>query len=190
MAHGTFKVLDSDIHIIEPPDLWPRYIDPAFRDRAPHGLTEDAGDLRLALGGHAWGRAAVDADRQPAPSGTQPRPQSGTLAALRGTRMDVQGPARGDGHRGHRRGRGLSLAGSLRPDDSRHGPAPRRGHGARVQRLAPRVLPGEPGALARRRHDLPVRRQRCRGGGAAMRQAARLPGHVPAAERGQRAELA
>ena len=34
MAHRTFKVLDSDIHIIEPPDLWPRYIDPAFRDRA------------------------------------------------------------------------------------------------------------------------------------------------------------
>ena len=30
MAHSKFKVLDSDIHIIEPPDLWPRYIDPAF----------------------------------------------------------------------------------------------------------------------------------------------------------------
>ena len=25
MAHGSFKVLDSDIHIIEPADLWPRY---------------------------------------------------------------------------------------------------------------------------------------------------------------------
>ena len=36
MAHGNLKVLDSDIHIIEPPDLWQRYIDPAFRDRAPH----------------------------------------------------------------------------------------------------------------------------------------------------------
>ena len=63
MAHGTFKVLDSDIHIIEPPDLWPRYIDPAFRDRAPSGLTEDVGDLRLALDGTPWGRVAVDADR-------------------------------------------------------------------------------------------------------------------------------
>jgi hypothetical protein len=39
MAHGGFKVLDSDIHVIEPPDLWPRYIDPAFRDLAPRGLT-------------------------------------------------------------------------------------------------------------------------------------------------------
>jgi hypothetical protein len=51
MAHRTFKVLDSDIHIIEPPDLWPRYIDPAFRDCAPSGLTEDVGDLRLAVEG-------------------------------------------------------------------------------------------------------------------------------------------
>src|SRR6266850_4323752 len=55
MAHGRFKVLDSDIHIIEPPDLWPRYIDPAFRDRAPIGLTEDEGDLRLAHAGKPWG---------------------------------------------------------------------------------------------------------------------------------------
>src|SRR5437588_481371 len=63
MAHGAFKVLDSDIHIIEPPDLWPRYIDPAFRDQAPVGLTEDEGDLRLALNGKPWGRIAIDADR-------------------------------------------------------------------------------------------------------------------------------
>jgi hypothetical protein len=63
MAHRTFKVLDSDIHIIEPPDLWPRYIDPAFRDLAPSGLTEDVGDLRLAVDGKPWGRVAIDADR-------------------------------------------------------------------------------------------------------------------------------
>src|SRR5262245_44653971 len=63
MVNDTFKVLDSDIHIIEPPDLWLRYIDPAFRDQAPVGLTEDAGDLRLAHAGKAWGRVAIDADR-------------------------------------------------------------------------------------------------------------------------------
>src|SRR5256885_17120744 len=63
MAPANFKVLDSDIHIIEPPDLWQRYIDPAFRDRAPHGLTEDVGDLRLAHAGKPWGRVAIDADR-------------------------------------------------------------------------------------------------------------------------------
>src|SRR5262245_8313019 len=62
MVNGTYKVLDSDIHIIEPADLWTRYIDSAFRDRAPTGLTEDAGDLRLAHDGKAWGRVAIDAD--------------------------------------------------------------------------------------------------------------------------------
>ena len=31
MKHG-FKVMDSDMHIIEPPDLWQRYIDPEFKD--------------------------------------------------------------------------------------------------------------------------------------------------------------
>ena len=30
-----FHVLDCDIHVIEPPDLWEQYLDPAFRDRAP-----------------------------------------------------------------------------------------------------------------------------------------------------------
>jgi hypothetical protein len=39
MASKNLKVLDSDIHIIEPADLWPRYIDPEFRDRAPSGVT-------------------------------------------------------------------------------------------------------------------------------------------------------
>jgi len=60
--HTNFKVLDSDIHIIEPADLWPRYIDPEFRDRVPFGLTEDAGDLRLAFEGKPWGRVTIDAD--------------------------------------------------------------------------------------------------------------------------------
>jgi uncharacterized protein len=62
MAHKNFKVLDSDIHIIEPPDLWPRYIDPAFRDRAPLGVTEFAADLRLAYNGQPWGRVTFDAE--------------------------------------------------------------------------------------------------------------------------------
>src|SRR6266446_6600606 len=60
--HKHFKVLDSDIHIIEPADLWQRYIDAEFRERAPSGLTEDAGDLRLACAGKPWGRVAGAAD--------------------------------------------------------------------------------------------------------------------------------
>src|SRR5215470_3975539 len=30
-----FKVMDSDIHVQEPHDLWDRYIEPSFKDRAP-----------------------------------------------------------------------------------------------------------------------------------------------------------
>ena len=47
--HQQFKVLDSDIHIIEPADLWQCYIDAAFRDRASSGLTEDVGVQPLAV---------------------------------------------------------------------------------------------------------------------------------------------
>lgn len=29
------RIIDSDIHVLEPPDLFERYLDPAFRERAP-----------------------------------------------------------------------------------------------------------------------------------------------------------
>ena len=82
------------------------------------------------------------------------------------------------------------VARPLRPGHSRHGAAARRRHGARVQRLALRVLPGEPRAPARRRDDLAVRRRRRGGGDTPLRPGSRLPQRVPAAERGERPELA
>jgi predicted TIM-barrel fold metal-dependent hydrolase len=52
-----FKVLDSDMHIIEPPDLWQRYIDPEFKDKAPVGSTRTVGDLFMQHpDGRPWGR--------------------------------------------------------------------------------------------------------------------------------------
>ena len=48
MAKNGFRVFDSDMHIMEPPDLWERYIDPEFRQMAPRGLTsENVRDLGL-----------------------------------------------------------------------------------------------------------------------------------------------
>ncbi|MCI0820742.1 MAG: amidohydrolase family protein [Chloroflexi bacterium] len=41
MAKNGFRIFDSDMHIMEPPDLWERYIDAAFRDQAPRGRTSD-----------------------------------------------------------------------------------------------------------------------------------------------------
>ena len=28
------NIIDADGHVLEPPDIWERYIDPQFRDRA------------------------------------------------------------------------------------------------------------------------------------------------------------
>ena len=40
MAIDGFRLFDSDLHVIEPADLWRRYIEPRFRDRAPLGVVE------------------------------------------------------------------------------------------------------------------------------------------------------
>ena len=57
MAKNGFKVLDSDMHIIEPPDLWQRYIDPEFKDKAPIGTTARVADLNMVSpDGKPWGR--------------------------------------------------------------------------------------------------------------------------------------
>ncbi len=48
MSRNGFLVFDSDMHIMEPPDLWPRYIDEKYRSRAPIGVTsENVRDLRI-----------------------------------------------------------------------------------------------------------------------------------------------
>lgn len=49
MAVDGFPVADSDMHIFEPPDLWQRYIDPAWRHVAPVGLTEMHRDVRVRV---------------------------------------------------------------------------------------------------------------------------------------------
>jgi len=46
------KVADSDMHVLEPADLWQRYIDPAFRHVAPVGLTELPRDMRVKVKSH------------------------------------------------------------------------------------------------------------------------------------------
>src|SRR5438552_1113007 len=46
-----FRVLDSDLHILEPPDLWERYIDAPFKHQAPRGLSEWVLDLRIEVDG-------------------------------------------------------------------------------------------------------------------------------------------
>jgi predicted TIM-barrel fold metal-dependent hydrolase len=49
MARNGWNIFDSDMHIMEPADLWQRYIDPEFLGRAPIGVTsENVRDLRTS----------------------------------------------------------------------------------------------------------------------------------------------
>ena len=51
MAKNGFKAMDSDMHVMEPCDLWQRYIDPKFADRAPIGLSRHKRDLGIQVDG-------------------------------------------------------------------------------------------------------------------------------------------
>jgi hypothetical protein len=59
MAKGGFKLLDSDMHIVEPPDLWERYIDPAFKAQAPRGWPGPENPSVLEVAGKVMPRIAA-----------------------------------------------------------------------------------------------------------------------------------
>jgi predicted TIM-barrel fold metal-dependent hydrolase len=54
--HATHRLryegaVDADGHILEPPDLWERYLEPQYRDRALRFVLDDAGLEGLEIGG-------------------------------------------------------------------------------------------------------------------------------------------
>ena len=57
MAKGGYKIIDSDMHIMEPPDLWQRYTDKKYRGQAQVGVTSaNVRDLRTTHpDGRPWG---------------------------------------------------------------------------------------------------------------------------------------
>ena len=57
MAKGGYRIIDSDMHIMEPPDLWQRYTDKKYRGQAQVGITSDnVRDLRTTHpDGRPWG---------------------------------------------------------------------------------------------------------------------------------------
>jgi predicted TIM-barrel fold metal-dependent hydrolase len=46
MAKQGFKVMDSDIHVIEPHDLWLKYIEPRYKDQAPQFKPINGSDVK------------------------------------------------------------------------------------------------------------------------------------------------
>ncbi len=71
MAKGGFRIIDSDMHIMEPPDLWQRYTDKKYRDYAQVGvLSENVRDLRTTHpDGTPWGTTTGVRTNNPNQSG-------------------------------------------------------------------------------------------------------------------------
>ena len=51
MARNGFRMIDAEMHVMEPVDLWERYIDPEFTARAPRRLSERRWDIRTVVEG-------------------------------------------------------------------------------------------------------------------------------------------
>lgn len=45
----TYNIIDADGHVLEPVDIWDKYIDPAYRDRAPRMIVDTDGKERLLV---------------------------------------------------------------------------------------------------------------------------------------------
>ena len=50
MAGEAASIIDSDGHVIEPADLWEKYVEPAYRDRAPRVVINSRGEQLKGLG--------------------------------------------------------------------------------------------------------------------------------------------
>ena len=67
MSLRDHVICDSDLHVMEPPDLWERYIEPAYAHAAPRGLSEIPRDMRVKVKNHVMLR--LGAVRPAAPVG-------------------------------------------------------------------------------------------------------------------------
>ena len=152
----NLRFVDSDMHIMEPPDLFERYLDPKFRDRVilPDRRRRPAQarhDRHRRAAHHDGRRAAAVPQAQPRRAGEHaqhaaalrlaaaPTPDRLDFAIERELRPRGAGDGHGDGGRRHR--------GALpdhRPEPARprqHGPAALAGPLPGLQQLDPRVLP-------------------------------------------------
>ena len=68
----AYNVVDADGHILEPLDLWDRYIDPEFRKRRPRFVIDDNGKERLSVEGKLWAIRAASAASAPSACGRAP----------------------------------------------------------------------------------------------------------------------
>ena len=46
----SYNIVDSDGHVLEPPDFWENYIDPKFRGRTPELIVDTDGKEHIREG--------------------------------------------------------------------------------------------------------------------------------------------
>src|SRR5439155_26139398 len=69
MAKNGFRLIDAAMHVMEPTDLWQRYIDPEFRERAPRRPAERRWDMRTLVEGEIM--AQIPGGDWPAETGAE-----------------------------------------------------------------------------------------------------------------------
>ena len=105
MSKNGLKFMDSDMHVIEPVDLWQRYIDPEYMERAPVGMARYQQDLCVEIDGEQIPRdvhddlfeekaGPLDAYQDPIDSGWDPGSQVRAMDR-EGMDMALMYPSRG-----------------------------------------------------------------------------------------------
>ena len=95
MSKDGYKIVDSDMHIMEPPDLWQRYMDSTYTVKAPTGVTSaNVRDLRMTHpDGKLWGSTSRGVAGNPNTAGGHNYERNQALYAdhaERGWSTDVQ----------------------------------------------------------------------------------------------------
>ena len=91
---SDYKLVSSDSHIMEPPDLWLKHIDPEYKERAPHVVREGEYDQWYADGDIKFGIVGSNTQagrRFEAPETIQ---SEGTYEEVRLGGMDPHAPCR------------------------------------------------------------------------------------------------
>ncbi len=147
--------VDADGHILEPPDLWERYLEPKYRDRALRFVLDDDGLEELEIGGkrslmsRRGFPSTLGAMGDPDLRAMQKDPERTYLREAPFGSMDPRRAARAARRRGHRRGRALHHRRSALGGRARR-PRAQPGLHARLQPVDLRVLCRQPPPRAHR----------------------------------------
>ena len=164
MARDGYLIIDSDLHMMEPDDLWARYLDEPYRANPPRffgGQQQKLARKRRGQGqrrhhhGHGGAGAGDPGARQGAgrdrvqPRAAAPQPRAAPAFPGRaGARLRSGLDPDRDGHRGRRRRRDVRHARAADPVPRRSRAGLRRGARARLQQLgAPTTARADPTRL-------------------------------------------